>query len=152
MIQQVLLQVHAYLPSFSCLLTLSLLEEKCPFCVFTVFSIYGRLNRAFWVNFSKFFSRSLSTRGGFSTLPNEDLAGFTPCVCIFAPVLLAFGPFMMGRRMPVFRALPCIFASLAYKQYLLGGPLPFRWPSAPKSCPHALDRAAPPRDGRVPGP
>ena len=110
------------------------------------------------MNFSKFFFRSLSTRGGFSTLPNEDLADFTPCMCIFALVLLAFGPFMVGRRMPVFRALPCIFASLAYKQYLSAGPLPSRWPSAPKSCPNALDRSsspegwAGPRTIRAPAP
>ena len=45
----------------------------------------------------------------------------------------------------LFVPLLCTFVSLAYKQYLLNGPLPFRWPSAPRSS-HALDRAAPPRD------
>ena len=124
------------LPSFSCLLILSLLEERCQFsCLYRCCLYGGGYIGQFWANVSKFFC-SLSTRGGFLTLPNDDLTGLILCVCISALVLLAFGPFMVGRRMPVFRALPCIFVPLSYKQYFLGGPLPFRWPSAPRSCPH----------------
>ena len=58
----------------------------------------------FWVNFSKFFSRSLSTQDGFLTLPNDDLAGFTLCTCIFA---FAFVPFVVGRKVPFFVPLQC---------------------------------------------
>ena len=54
------------------------------------------------MNFSKFLFRSLSTRDGFPTILNEDLAGFTPCTCIFALVFVPFDSFVVGRKVPFF--------------------------------------------------
>ena len=41
-------------------------------------SLYGGLYRAILGEFFEAFFRSLSTRDGFLTLPNDDLAGFAP--------------------------------------------------------------------------
>ena len=62
------------------------------------------LYRPFLGEFFEVFSRSLSTQDGFLTLPNDDLAGFTLCTCIFA---FAFVPFVVGRKVPFFVPLQC---------------------------------------------
>ena len=54
----------------------------------------------YWVKFSGFFLRSLSTQNGFLTIPNDDLAGFTPDTCVFAPISVPFDPFIVGRKVP----------------------------------------------------
>ena len=59
------------------------------------------------MNFSKFSPRSLSTRDGFLTIPNDDLAGFTLCTCVFALIFVPFDPFMVGRKVPFFVPLQC---------------------------------------------
>ena len=85
--------------------------RKVPFFVPLQCSLYrGGYIGHFGVNFSKFLFRSLSTRDGFLPFPNDDLAAFTPCACIFA-LILPFGPFMVGRKVPF------LFPSLLHRQY-----------------------------------
>ena len=77
-------------------------KKSALFCAFTV------LNRAVWGEFFEvFFSRSLSTRDGFLTIPNEGFAGFTPCTCVFARIFVSFDPFLAGRKVPFFVPLQC---------------------------------------------
>ena len=66
---------------------------------------YMGLYRAFWGECFEDFFRSLSTRDGFLTLPNDDLAGFTPGTCVFALIFMLFNPFTAGRRLLFFMAL-----------------------------------------------
>ena len=53
------------------------------------------------------FFRSLSTRDGFLTLLNDDLAGFTPGTCVFTLIFVPFDPFIVGRKVPFFVPLLC---------------------------------------------
>ena len=80
----------------------------------------------FGVNFPKFFSRSLSTLDGFLTIQKDDLASFTPCTLRICPHFCGFWPLHCGKKNASFSCLYCVFPFLAYKQYLLGRPLPFR--------------------------
>ena len=57
--------------------------------------------------FFEVFFHSLSTRDGFLTLPNDDLAGFTPGTCVFARIFVPFDPFVVGRKVPFFVHLQC---------------------------------------------
>ena len=52
--------------------------------------------------FEVFFPRSLSTRDGFLTLPNDDLAGFTSGTCVLALIFVPFDPLVVGRKLPIF--------------------------------------------------
>ena len=58
------------------------------------------------MNFSKFFL-SLSTQDGFTTIPNDDLAGFTLGTCVFTLAFVPFDPFVVGRKVPFFVPLQC---------------------------------------------
>ena len=91
------------LPSLSCLLVLRWQEEKCPFlCLYSALSI-GELYRAFGGElFEAFFPFPFDSGDGFLTLPNEDLAGFTPGTCVFALIFMPFGPLVAGRKVPFF--------------------------------------------------
>ena len=68
---------------------------------------YMGLYRAFWGECFEDFFRSLSTRDGFLTLPNDDLAGFTPGTCVFTLIFVPFDPFAVGRKVPFFVPLQC---------------------------------------------
>ena len=68
----------------------------------------------FGVNFSKFFSRSFSTRDGFLTLPNDDLAGFNRGTCVFGLIFVPFNPFAAGRKVPFFVPLQCSLSLYIY--------------------------------------
>ena len=59
------------------------------------------------MNFFEVFFRSLSTRDGFLTIPNDDLAGFTPGACVFTLVFVPFDTFIVGRKVPFFVLLQC---------------------------------------------
>ena len=67
----------------------------------------GRLNGAILGEFFEVFFRSLSTRDGFLTIPNDDLAGFTPGTCVFARSFVPFNPFMVERKVPFLVPLQC---------------------------------------------
>ena len=87
-----------------------------PFLMPLQCSLYrGGQIRHFGMNFSKFFSRSLSTRDGLLTLPNDDLAGFIPSMCVFARIFVPTDPFMPGKKCPFL----CLYSAL----YITGGGL-----------------------------
>ena len=52
--------------------------------------------------FFEVFFRSLSTRDGFLTLPNEDLAGFTSGACVFTLIFVPFDSFMVYEKFHFF--------------------------------------------------
>ena len=62
----------------------------------------------FWVNFPKFFFRSLSTRDGFLTILKDDLAGFTPGTCVLTHISCLLTLSLLEEKCPFL----CLYSAL----------------------------------------
>ena len=68
--------------------------------LYSEWHIWGGLYRQFVAEFFEVFFLSISTQDGFITIPNDNLAGFTPVLCVVSLIFVPFDPFVVGRKVP----------------------------------------------------
>ena len=77
-------------------------------------SIQGRLHRAFWVNFSKFFFRFFCSQDGFRTLREGKIAPSKPGTCMFALIFVPFDLLWLEEKCPFL----CLYSTLYMGGYI----------------------------------
>ena len=85
-----------------------MVEEKCLFCAFTVFSIPLSMKGVYKGRVGgEVFFRSFCSQDGFLTLREGEAAPCKSGACMFSLILVHFNPFIVGKKSALVVPLPC---------------------------------------------